>query len=311
MYRPTIPCPKCGAQNSRGQWVCAYCGVSLLAYCPACQAGNDYDSQFCQACRAPLSQPGASPAPTTYPGQSPQQPPSYAPGGYQDPAAYQYQQPYNSPGPDYQGQPPYPPYQQYPDGYIQYHDYLHQPGYGVGAPQASAIDRLSEQIRHFVSTTNPILLSSLVVLIVGMAIFFVLAFQFGWIKTGAPPKAAAVTEKIPPVISLVKVREGANAGAIISWVTDEQSSSQVEYGLWPYANTTTPIQNDPTLGTNSGVFVHEVGLTSLLPKSSYVYRVISIDKYGNRAKGPDMQFDTSVAASSAPPQYTSPDDSGN
>ncbi len=310
MYQPTIPCPKCGAQNSRGQWACAYCGVSLLVYCPACQAGNDYDSQYCQACRGLLSQGGASPAQTQYPGQSLQQPPGYPPAGYQDPAAYQYQQPYNNPGQDYQGQSPYPPYQQYPDGYTQYHDYLHQPGYGGGASQAGAMERLSEQIGHFVRTTNPILLSSLVVLIVGMAIFFVLAFQFGWIKTGPPPKATAVTEKIPPQISLVKVTEGANSGAIISWVTDEQSSSQVEYGIWPYANTTTPIQNDPTTGTNSGVFVHTVGLTNLLPRSSYVYRVISVDKYGNQAKGPDMQFDTSVAASSTP-QYTSPDSSDN
>ena len=305
MYQQTIPCPKCGAQNLRGQWACAYCGAPLLVYCPACQTGNDYDNPYCQACRGPLAQGGASPAQTQYPGQSQQQPPGYPPGGYQDPAAYQYQQPYNN-----QGQPTSPPYQQYPDGYTQYHDYLHQPGYGGGSPQVSTVDRLIAQVTNFVRTTNPILLSSLVVLIVGMAIFFVLAFQFGWIKTGPPPKAAAVTEKIPPQISLVKVTEGANSGAIISWVTDEQSSSQVEYGVWPYANTTTPVQNDPTTGTNAGVFVHQVGLTNLLPRSSYIYRVISIDKYGNRAKGPDMQFDTAVAASSTP-QYTSPDSSDN
>jgi len=125
-----------------------------------------------------------------------------------------------------------------------------------------------------------------------MAIFFVLAFQFGWIKTAAPPKAAAVTDKTPPQISLVKIREGEGRSAIISWVTDEQSSSQIEYGIWPYANTTTPVQNDPSTGANAGVFVHEVGLTNLLPRSSYSYRVISTDKYGNKGKGPDMQFDT-------------------
>jgi hypothetical protein len=163
---------------------------------------------------------------------------------------------------------------------------------GGGSPPASTVDRLTEQISNFVRTTNPILLSSLVVLIVGMAIFLVLAFQFGWIKTGAPPKAVVATDKTPPQISLVKIREGANRGAIISWVTDEQSSSQIDYGIWPYANTTTPIQNDPTTGANAGVFVHEVGLTNLLPRSSYVYRVVSMDKYGNKAIGPDMQFDT-------------------
>jgi hypothetical protein len=292
MYQQTIPCPQCGAQNLRGQWVCAHCGVTLLAYCPVCQAGNASDSQFCHACRAPLPQAGSSPAPTQYPGPSPQQPPHYSPGNYQDPAAYQYQQPYQNPGQGYPEQPPYPPYQQYPDGYTQYHDYHYQPGYGGGAPQAGTTDGLSGQVINFVRTTNPILLSALVVLIVGMAIFFVLAFQFGWIKTAAPPKAAAVTDKTPPQISLVKIREGEGRSAIISWVTDEQSSSQIEYGIWPYANTTTPVQNDPSTGANAGVFVHEVGLTNLLPRSSYSYRVISTDKYGNKGKGPDMQFDT-------------------
>lgn len=287
MYQSTIPCPKCGAQNLRGQWVCAHCGVTLLVYCPACHAGNDCDSQFCHACRAPLPRVGTSPAQTQYPGQQPQQPPYYPPGNYQDPAAQQYQQPYQGPG-----QPPYPPYQQYPDGYTQYHDYLNQPGYGGGTPPVSAIDRLTEQIKNVIRTTNPILLSSLVVLIVGMAIFLVLAFQFGWIKTSSAPKAAVVTDKTPPQISLVKIREGQGHAAIVSWVTDEQSSSQIEYGLWPYPNTTTPIQNDPRTGLNAGVLVHEVGLTNLLPRSSYVYRVLSIDKYGNVAKGPDMQFDT-------------------
>lgn len=159
-------------------------------------------------------------------------------------------------------------------------------------PQLSTVDRLTEQVKNFIRTTNPILLSALVIIIVGMAIFLVLAFQFGWIKTGTAPKADVVTDKTPPQISLVKIREGEGRGAIISWVTDEQSSSQLEYGIWPYANTSTPIQNDPTTGANAGVFVHEVGITNLLPRTSYVYRVVSKDKYGNISKGPDMQFDT-------------------
>ncbi len=271
----------CGAQNLHGQWMCVQCGNTLVAYCPACHAGNGLDSQYCHACNMPLPPAGNPPVQAQYPAQPPPQQPWYPPQpGYP---------PY--PPQDYQAQPQQP-YQPYPDGYAQPYDYMQQTGYGGGAPQVSAIDRLTEQLKHFIRTTNPILLSSLVVLIVGMAIFLVLAFQFGWIKTGGPPKAAIVTDKTPPQISLVKIREGQSRGAIVSWVTDEQSSSQVEYGLWPYANTTTPIQNDPTTGANAGVFVHEVGLSNLLPRSSYAYRVFSIDKYGNKGKGPDMQFDT-------------------
>jgi len=160
------------------------------------------------------------------------------------------------------------------------------------------LDGIVSRLKEIVQNTNPILLSSLVVLVVGMTVFLILAFQFGWIKTGTTPtKAAVVKDTSAPVISVLRIREGANSGAIISWVTSEPSSTQVEYGIWPYANTTTLIESDPRTGTNSGVLVHEVGLTNLLPKTSYVYRAVSYDKDGNKGISPDMQFDTSVAGS--------------
>jgi hypothetical protein len=159
------------------------------------------------------------------------------------------------------------------------------------------LDSLAGRLKQIVQNTNPMLLSALVVLVVGMTIFLILAFQFGWIKTGPPPKAAAPKDTIAPVISMLRVREGANSGALISWVTSELSSTQVEYGIWPYANTTTLIENDPRTGINAGVLVHEVGLTNLLPRTSYVYRAVSYDKDGNKGASPDMQFDTSVAGS--------------
>jgi len=159
------------------------------------------------------------------------------------------------------------------------------------------LDNLVGRLKEIVRNTNPILLSSLVVLVVGMTIFLILAFQFGWIKTGSAPKTEAPKDTIAPVISMLRVSEGANNGAIISWVTSELSSTQVEYGIWPYANTTTLIENDPRTGLNAGVLVHQVGLTNLLPRTSYIYRAISYDKGGNKGVSPDMQFDTSVAGS--------------
>jgi len=159
------------------------------------------------------------------------------------------------------------------------------------------LDGIAGRLKEIVQNTNPILLSALVVLVVGMTVFLILAFQFGWIKTGTAPKAAVVKDLSAPVISVLKIREGANNGAIISWVTSEPSSTQVEYGIWPYANTTTLIESDPRTGTNSGVLVHEVGLSNLLPKTSYIYRAVSYDKDGNKGISPDMQFDTSVAGS--------------
>jgi hypothetical protein len=91
---------------------------------------------------------------------------------------------------------------------------------------------------------------------------------------------------------MVQVKPGDNKGAIIYWVTDKPSSSQVQYGIWPNYTAYTPIQNDPTTGTNTGLLVHEVGLSTLLPNSTYQYRCISMDKSGNKAMSPDMQFQT-------------------
>jgi hypothetical protein len=282
MYQSTTPCPRCGAQNLRGQWICAHCGNTLLSYCPNCHNGNDPVSQSCHACGAPLHSTQYGTQQQTYQSQD-----------YSAPPSVPYQQAYPQyPPTGYQDQPPYGQYQQYPDGFTQYHDYLQHPSHGGGTPPQGTFDSLLDRVRQFVTNTNPVLLSALVVLVVGMSVFLVLAFQFGWIKTGAPKKVATVTDKTPPQISMLRIREGEGRGAIISWVTDEYSSSQVEYGVWPYANTTTPIQNDPTTGVNTGVLVHDVGITNLLPKTSYSYRAVSIDKYGNKGKSPDMQFDT-------------------
>jgi len=148
-----------------------------------------------------------------------------------------------------------------------------------------------------VRNTNPMLLSALVVLVVGMTIFLILAFQFGWIKTSSTPAVTTPIDTTAPTISMLRVREGANNGAIISWVTSEPSSTQLEYGIWPYANTTTLIESDPRTRINAGCLTHEVGLTNLLPRTSYIYRAVSYDKDGNKGVSPDMQFDTSVAGS--------------
>jgi hypothetical protein len=292
MYQQTVPCPKCGAQNLRGQWVCAHCGNTLVAYCPSCHAGNAVDSQYCHACHAMLPHAGAPPAQPPYQPQQPQQYQQYPPPGQgQYPPQYD---PYSQQG--YPPQAQQPPYQDGQGAYGQYSDYKPYPVHGGGAPPPDMLDRLTSKLKEIVQNTNPMLLSALVVLVVGMAVFLILAFQFGWIKTGPPPKAAAPKDTIAPVISMLRVREGANNGAIVSWVTSELSSTQLEYGVWPYANTTTLIENDPRTGINSGVLVHEAGLTNLMPRTSYVYRAVSYDKDGNKGVSPDMQFDTSVAA---------------
>ena len=278
MYQSTFPCPHCGHQNPHGTWACAACGYALLVYCSHCQAGNETGSQFCQYCGSPLAGPGQAPV---------QQPP----GTGQPQQYYQPDQPY-----EYQAPGAQQPQQQYPyqqEGYQQYDPYR-QPGpaYSSGGGWQDKLDSFVDRLKQIARTTNPILLSSLVVLVVGLIVFLVLAFQLGWIKTGEPPKqTTGPTDTTPPRISMVEVTPGsAPKSAIISWVTDEYSSSQVQYGPWPYPNTMTPIQNDPTTGQNMGVMVHKVGLTDLVSKTTYLYRVISVDKAGNKTITPESQF---------------------
>ncbi|MBN1690195.1 MAG: fibronectin type III domain-containing protein [Dehalococcoidia bacterium] len=283
MYQSTVPCPKCGAQNLRGQWVCAHCGNTLVVYCPSCHAGNAIDSQYCHACHTALQHTGVPPVQPQY--QQPQQ--------YTQYPQYPQQEQYPQPPPGYP--PQQPPYQDYQAGYGQYGDYKPYPVHGGEAYAGGGLDGLIGKLKEIVRTTNPVLLSSLVVLVVGMTIFLILAFQFGWIKTGTETKVETVKDTRAPVISMLRVSEGANRAAIISWVTDEASSTQVEYGIWPYANTTTQIESDPRTGVNAGTLTHSVSLTNLLPKTSYIYRAISYDKAGNKGVSPDMQFDTAVS----------------
>ena len=268
MYQATTPCPKCGAQNLRGTWVCAHCGSTLLIYCPHCHAANVEGSKFCQSCGLPLSgqaQPAAQPTQPYSQNQTP---------GYQQPAYGPYD------------------YQQYPGGYPPPYQPTPQASGDIISKAQTYFDSFIGRLKEIVSTANPILLSAMVVLIVGMVVFLVLAFQLGWIKTATATKVVATKDTTPPVISLVQVKPGDNKGAIIYWVTDKPSSSQVQFGVWPNFTTFTIIQTDPTTGTNKGVLIHEVGLINLIPRSTYNYRCISVDKDGNKAISPDMQFQT-------------------
>ena len=291
MYQAsTTPCPKCGAQNLRGSWVCSQCGNTLIVYCPACRASNEAGSQYCHNCHTPLSPQAPQQEQQPYPGydQCQQQYQQYPQQGYGQPG----QQP---PYPGY-GQQPYPdydPYQQYPGGYDPYGVYPPPPADWLGRAQQS-FDKAVAKLKQIVVTTNPILLSALVVLVVGMTVFTILAFQLGWIKTDSTVKKTPVVADSTPVMffNVHAIPGSIPHSAIITWNTDKPTGSQVYYGILPYANTQTPIENDPSTGANMGVMSHQVGLTNLLPKTAYVYIVVSRDKNGKDWKGPEMRFDT-------------------
>jgi hypothetical protein len=272
MYQPTTPCPKCGAQNLQGTWVCAKCGTTLLVYCPNCHAANIAGSKFCQFCGKPVA--GMPQSPGQFPPAAQTQPYyQQPPQGYQQQAYGQYD------------------YQQNPGGYPPA-EYPPAAGGDAISKVQTFFDTFPARVKQIVSTTNPILLSAMVVLVVGMAVFLLLAFQLGWIKTGSTvTKTTATKDTTPLSITYKTAEEGANKGIIIKWVTNKPSSSQVQYGIYPQYTTITAIQSDPRTGTNAGVLMHEVGLTGLIANSTYVYRCISIDKDDNKATVED-QFST-------------------
>jgi len=85
------------------------------------------------------------------------------------------------------------------------------------------------------------------------------------------------TEKdtTPPVISNIILSEITHNSAKITWDTDEQSNSKVNYGI--------TIALGDTISNSAMVTSHSIVLTDLLPETSYYYEVQSTDIEGNTA----------------------------
>lgn len=101
--------------------------------------------------------------------------------------------------------------------------------------------------------------------------------------TAAAPPAPDTT---PPTISAVASSEISASAATITWLTNENSNSQVEFGQTPAYGLTTPL--DAAGATN-----HRVRLTDLAPFARYHYRVKSRDAAGNLAVSGNFTFITS------------------
>jgi len=94
----------------------------------------------------------------------------------------------------------------------------------------------------------------------------------------------------PPVISSVTATSISSSSATITWMTNEASDSQVEYGLTTsYGNSTTL---NPSLVTS-----HSAGLAGLSANTLYHYRVKSKDASTNLAVSGDFTFTTTTGSS--------------
>ena len=90
----------------------------------------------------------------------------------------------------------------------------------------------------------------------------------------------------PPVIYNVHATNITPSSALISWMTDEDSTSQVEHGFGPYYG------NVSLLDSNL-VTVHSTSITELASNSIYNFRVRSMDSGYNEALSENYTFATS------------------
>ncbi|MEK7192336.1 MAG: fibronectin type III domain-containing protein, partial [Patescibacteria group bacterium] len=118
--------------------------------------------------------------------------------------------------------------------------------------------------------------------------YFANAIDYTFTTTGSAP----VDDYTRPIISSVTATDITNSGATITWITDEPSTSRVEYGL-------TTSYGSFTSTNTSLVTTHSVTLTGLNPGTVYHYVVTSKDLPGNSRDSGDYTFTTSPSVSSS------------
>lgn len=113
-------------------------------------------------------------------------------------------------------------------------------------------------------------------------------------KTGA---AATADDSIPPTISQINVPLVTYDSAVVTWITNEAATTELDYGLSNLYGTSTGAAL--TLFSQS----HSVTLQSLLPGTTYYFRVRGSDAAGNATaenqttSGDDLKFTTAQAPS--------------
>ena len=104
------------------------------------------------------------------------------------------------------------------------------------------------------------------------------------------------TDVTPPTISNIQVSNITPTSATITWRTNEESSSVVDYGL--------TTAEEFTVSGETGLY-HEVNLSNLINDTTYYYRVKSIGNVGNRAQSSDKTFTTIISLQDITPPVIS------
>ena len=100
-----------------------------------------------------------------------------------------------------------------------------------------------------------------------------------------------------PTLSAITAVNITGSGATIQWTTNENATSQVEYG-------TTTAYGSMSLLDSSLFMVHSVALTGLASSTLYHFRVWSKDAANNTATSSDMSFTTTAPTDTAAPLIT-------
>ncbi len=90
------------------------------------------------------------------------------------------------------------------------------------------------------------------------------------------------TDKFKPEISEIEVNKVSDSEAIITWLTDEESTSFVEFGL--------DVNYGEMTGSWDQALEHQVRLKNLQSALEYHFRVLSSDDWGNIATSSDNVF---------------------
>ena len=118
------------------------------------------------------------------------------------------------------------------------------------------------------------------------------------ISATATASVFGASDTTPPNISGVSSSNISASGVTISWITDESSDTQVEYG-------TTAGYGSFSTQTTAMVTSHSVSLGGLSSGVSYHYRVRSRDAAGNLAVSGDFSFTTLAGSDTTPPVISS------
>ncbi len=123
-------------------------------------------------------------------------------------------------------------------------------------------------------------------------------------KNISTPSIAVVKDTVPPVISTVSYSLTSPARIYISWYTNENSDTQVDYGQSSSYGHSSLLNSTMTTS-------HSIDISALNPGTTYHFRVKSKDSEGNVAMSSDNTFTTTNTVVSTPQNNTNNNNTGN